>query len=151
MHDDLPLGEFLTCALHQLEEVLLMGVDALVLEESEEMELRVVLLPVGDEVRPLLALEELAGRESVVDALQLLDDDPARAHVEVADFGRALIAVRQPNRLAAAVEKAVRIPRPNLVDDGRLRPVHRVPLLALVHTPAITNDQNYRSHLSFLL
>ena len=149
MHDNLPFGKLASRALHQLEEVLLVGMDALVLQKAEEMERRVVLLPARNQVRPLLALEEIAGRKTVVDALQLLDDDTASAHVEVADFGRSLIAVWKPHRLAAAVQKAVRIARANLVDDGRLRPVNRIPVLAVVHSPTVTNDQNYRSHFLF--
>ncbi len=63
-----------------------MGVDALVLEESEEMELAVVLLPIGNDLRPLLALEQIARGKAIVDALQFLDDDTASAHVEMADL-----------------------------------------------------------------
>ena len=150
MHHNLPLGELGARALHQLEEVLLVGVGALVLQEPKEVELRVVLLPVRDEVLPLGRLEELTRRKTVVNALQLLHDDAPRAHVEVTDLGRALIAVRQPNRLAAAVQQTMRIARADLVDDGRLRLVHRIPLLARVHAPAIANNQNNRSHFLFI-
>ena len=121
MDDDAALRELGARAPHELEEVFLVGVNALVLQKAEEVELRVVLLPVRDEVLPLRALEELARGESVVDALQLLHDDAPGAHVEVADFGGALVAVGEAYGLAAAVQEAVRIARPDLVDDGRLR------------------------------
>ena len=81
MNDDAPFGELLARTLHQLEEMLLVGVNSLVLEKPEEMERGVVLLPVRDEVLPLRALEELARGKPVVDALKLLDDDTPRAHV----------------------------------------------------------------------
>ena len=48
VNDDAAFGELRAGALHELEEVLLVGVDALVLQEAEEMELRVVGLPLGD-------------------------------------------------------------------------------------------------------
>ena len=150
MNDDAALGELGARTLHELEEVLLVGMDALVLKEPEEMELRVVGLPPGDEVLPLRALEELAGREAVVDALQLLDDDAAGAHVEVADLGAALIAVRQADGLAAAVEQAVGIARPDLVDHRGLGAIHGIAVGAGVHTPAVANDEYYWSHLFIL-
>ena len=86
MHDDAPLGELGARTLHELEKMLLVGVHALVLEQPEEVELRIVLLPLGNQVLPLGALEELAGGKPVVDALKLLYDDASRAHVEVADL-----------------------------------------------------------------
>ena len=126
--------------------MLLVGVNALVLEKAEEVELRVVLLPLRNHVLPLRALEEVAGRKAVVDALELLDYDPARAHVEMADFGRALVAVGKAHRLAAAVEEAVRIASADLVNDGRLRPVHGIAVLTRVDAPAVADDENNRSH-----
>ena len=38
MNDDAPFGELLARTLHQLEEMLLVGVNSLVLEKPEEME-----------------------------------------------------------------------------------------------------------------
>ena len=146
MDDDAALRELGARAPHELEEVFLVGVNALVLQKAEEVELRVVLLPVCDEVLPLRALEELTRGESVVDALQLLHDDAPGAHVEVADFGGALVAVGEAHGLAAAVQEAVRIARPDLVDDGRLRRHHRVPVGTRVHAPAVADDQDNRSH-----
>ena len=150
MNDDAPFGELLARTLHQLEEMLLVGVNSLVLEKAEEMELRVVLLPVRDEVLPLRALEELARGKPVVDALQLLDDDTPSAHVEVTDLGRPLVAVGKPDRLAAAVEKAVRVARPDLVDDRRLCAINRIAVGAGVDSPAVADDENYWSHFSSL-
>jgi hypothetical protein len=59
MNDDLPLGEFGAGALHKLKKMLLMSVDTLVLKETEEMELGIVLLPVFNELAPLLVLKEM--------------------------------------------------------------------------------------------
>ena len=121
----------------------------LVLQEAEEVQQAAVLLPVRDEVLPLRALEKLAAGKSVVDALQLLHDDAARAHVQVAHLARALVAVGQAHGLAAAVQQAVRIARPYLVDDGRLRRRHGIAVVADVHAPPVANDQYNWSH--FLL
>ena len=87
MNDDSALGEFGAGALHEFEKMLLMGVNALVLKKTEEMELGIVLLPVLDEITPLLVLKEIAGCETVVNALQFLNDDAPGAHVEVTHFG----------------------------------------------------------------
>ena len=146
MHHDAPLWELRPRALHQLEKMLLVGVDALVLEKAEEVELGVVRLPLRNEALPLRALEELAGGESVVDALELLHHDAARAHVEVAHLGAALVAVGQAHGLAAAVEQAVRVARPYLVDHRRLGSEHGIPLASRVHSPSIADYQNYWSH-----
>jgi hypothetical protein len=126
--------------------MLLMGVDTLVLKKPEEVELRIVLLPVLDEILPLLILEKIARSKAVIDALQLLNNDAPRAHVEVADFGRALIAIGKTNCLAAAIEKAMRIARTNLVDDRSLRSVNAIAIFALINAPTVTNDEYYRSH-----
>ena len=146
MHDDLPLRELGAGPAHELEEVLLVGVHALVLEEAEEVELRVVLLPLRDQVLPLRALEEVARGEPVVDALELLHDDPSRAHVEVPDLGRTLVAVGKADRLAAAVEEAVGIACADLVDDRRLGVVDGIAVVARIDAPAVADDENYRSH-----
>ncbi len=103
MDDDPTLGELLAGALHEFEEMFLVGMHALVLQQAKEVELGIVLLPVGDEIRPLLALEEFAGAEAVVDALQFLDHDAPGAHIQVPDFGRTLVAIGQTHSLAAAV------------------------------------------------
>jgi hypothetical protein len=131
--------------------MLLMSVDALVLKKAEEMELGIVLLPVLDEITPLLVLKEIAGCEPVVDALQFLNDDAPGAHVEMAHFGRTLVAVGKTDRLAAAVEKTMGITGADLIDNGRFGAIDAIAVLALVNTPAVTDDEYYRSHFVYLL
>ena len=147
VHDDLPFRKFLARALHQLEEMLLMRMHAFVLQEAEEVECGVVGLPVRNQLLPLQALEEFAGGEAVVDALELLHNDTSRAHVEVAHLGAALIAVGQADGLAAAVQETVRIARADLVDGRRLRRKYAVAVGSGVHTPAVANDQYDGSHV----
>jgi hypothetical protein len=146
MNDDLTLGEFGTGTLHKFKKMLLMGVDALVLEEAEEMKLRIVLLPVLDEITPLLVLKEIAGGEPVVNALQFLNDDAPGTHIKVPDFGRTLVAVGKTYSLAAAVEKTMGITGTDLIDNGRFGAIDAIAVLALVNTPAVTDDEYYRSH-----
>jgi len=126
--------------------MLLMGVDALVLKEAEEMELGIILLPVLDEITPLLVLKEIAGGEPVVDALQFLNDDAPGAHIEVADFRRTLVTVGKTYSLAAAVEKTMGIAGADLIDNGRFGAINAIAVLALVNTPTVTDDEYYRSH-----
>jgi hypothetical protein len=126
--------------------MLLMSMHAFVLKETEEMERRIVVLPVRDESLPLRALEEFAGRKAIVDALELLNNDAPCAHVEVTDFGRTLIAVGKTHGLAAAIEKAVRIFGADCVDDRGLGCCCGVAVCAVVHAPAVTDDKYYRSH-----
>jgi hypothetical protein len=64
--------------------MLLMSVDAFILEKPEEMELRIVLLPIRNEVLPFLVLEKIARSKTVVNALKLLYDDTTRSHIEMA-------------------------------------------------------------------
>ena len=115
------------------------------------MELRIVLLPLGDQVLPLFVFEKIARSKSVVNALQLLDNDAPGTHVEMSYLARSLITVRQANGFAAAIQKAMRIPCADLIDDGSLRPIHRIAVLARIDAPAVANYENHRSHCLFLL
>ena len=145
MDHDAALGELLAGAAHDLEEVLLVGVDALVLQQAHEVELGVVGLPVGDERLPLRALEELAALEAIVDALELLLHDAARAHVQVAHLGRALVAIGQAHFLARALNAAPRITRAQTVDDGGLGIEDGVAGETGIHPPAVADDQANRA------
>ena len=146
MDNNLPFREFLASLAHELEKVLLMGVHTFVLKKAEEMERRIVAFPVRDESLPFRALEELAGGESVIDALKFLDNDAAGTHVEVTDFGGTLITIRKADSLATAVEKAMRIFGADCVNHRGLGCCGGVSVCAIVHAPAVTDDKYYRSH-----
>ena len=104
MDDDLARRVLAPGAAHDLEEMLLVGVDALVLEQAEQVEASARALPVGDQALPLGGLEQLPAAEAVVDALEFLDDHAAGAHVQMADLARSLVAFRQADGFAAAGE-----------------------------------------------
>ncbi len=140
MHHNAAFREFLPRATHQLEEVLLVRMHALILQQAKEMELRIILLPVRNQIRPLRRLEKFARGKTIVNALQLLHHDSPRAHVEVPHFRAPLIPIRQAHRFATAIQQAMRITRANLINDRRLRAVHTVAVLAGIDAPAIADD-----------
>ncbi len=82
-----------------------MGVDALVLEQAQQVQAAAVGLPVIDEALPQVPGPDAAVRQPVVQAFQLLDDDAAGPHVQVADFAGALVAVGQAHGFAGGVQQ----------------------------------------------
>ena len=87
-------------------------------------------------------LEELAVADALVDAGEVLVDDPAGAHVHVADFGVAHLAGRQADRLARRDRAALRIPRQQRVVDGRARQRDGVVGRIRADAPAVEDDEN---------
>ena len=100
-----PSGILLAGAAHDLEEVLLVRVHALVLQQPEQVQAAAVVLPAHCTSRShARRLEQVAGAQPVVDALELLHHDAAGAHVQMADLAGALVAVGQPHGFAGAVQ-----------------------------------------------
>ncbi|MBQ6524567.1 MAG: glutathione peroxidase, partial [Atopobiaceae bacterium] len=64
------------------------------------------------------------------------------------DRDGSVVARFEPTDDMAAVEKAVGIPGSYLVYDGRLRPVHRIAVLAGIDAPAVPDDQDGRLRIS---
>jgi hypothetical protein len=126
--------------------MLLMGMHALVLKKAKEMKRGRVVLPVGNHSLPFGAFEKLAGGKAVVDELKLLHDNTPGSHIEMTDFGRSLISIRQSHGFAAAIEKAVRIFGAYRIDYRSFGHSRRIAVGAVIHTPAVTNDKYYRSH-----
>ena len=145
MDDDAALGELLAGAAHDLEEMLLVGVDALILQQAHQMKLGLVRLPIGDQRLPLRALEQLPALQAVVDALELLLHDAARAHVQVAHLGRALVTIGQTHLLARALNAAPRVTRAQTVDHGGLGAEDGVAGETGIHPPTVADDQADRA------
>ena len=137
-------------AAHDLEEMLLVRVDALVLEEAEEVQNAPVGLPARDESDPLLHAEKRARPEAVVDALELLDHDAAGAHVQVPDLGGALVPVGKPDGLARALQRRPGVRGLVGRDVRRLGGGDGVALGSRVEAPAVAYDQDHGSHGGFL-
>jgi hypothetical protein len=146
MDEDRSRGIFLSGPAHDLEEMLLVGVDPLVLEQAEEMEAALALLPVPRQIFPDLSCEEFAGAQPVVDPFEFLDDDPAGPHVEMAHLRRPLIPLRKPHRLAGALQKGPGILRLEPVTVGRFGRQNGISLGVFAVPPSVTNDQAHRSH-----
>ena len=93
-------------AAHDLEEVLLVRVHALVLQQAQQVQpARALACQSATSRFHCGDLEQRARAQPVVDALQLLDHDAAGAHVEVPHLARPLVAVGQPHGLAGAVQE----------------------------------------------
>ena len=67
------------------------------------------------------ALEQLAVADALVDAREVLVDDPAGAHVHVADLGVAHLPGRQSDRLAGRDQLRMRVALQQRVVDRRAR------------------------------
>ena len=119
-----------------------MAMDALILEQADKMQGRSFLLAIIDGGEKGLILEELTRLDRLVDAHHGLEDYPAAADRDVADFGISLVAGGQADGRAAAMQEAVRIILPieivildvGLSDDisGLIGPV----------APAVADDEN---------
>ena len=88
-------------------------------------------------------LEERAVADRDVHALEILEEDPARADREMADLGVAHLALGQPDRLARGLQRRVRIFAPEPVEDGRLRELDRVAGSGRRAAPAVEDDERY--------
>ena len=102
-------------------QVLLVAVHAAVRDQADEVQR--VLPPAQRSIAAASAglLEELAVADALVDAREVLVDDPAGAHVHVADLGVAHLAGGQADRFAGGDQLRVRIPLHQRVVDRRAR------------------------------
>src|SRR5918995_1139438 len=118
-------------------------VNSAVGDEAQEMDVRLSLTRACERVHERRVLEELAGRDGVVDPHEVLEDDAAGADREVADLGVAHLAGRQPDGLTRRVQGRVRKALPELVEDGRLRQLDGVPGAGRSAPPAVEDDERY--------
>ena len=131
--------------LDERVQVPLVAVDAAIGHEAEQVER---LPSVRDAVHARdqgLAREELAVANALVDAREVLIDDPAGAHVHVADFGVAHLSCRQTDGFARRDQLRVRVAAHQLVEDGLAR--HRDCVVRTVgaNAPAVEDDEDDRS------
>jgi hypothetical protein len=89
--------------------------------------------------------EELPALDQLVDPDDLLLDDAAGSHVEVADLGRALIARAQADLAAGGTEDAVGVGGEQLLQDGGMRERDGVAGVVTTDPPAVADDQHDRS------
>jgi hypothetical protein len=82
-------------ARHDFKQVCLVRMNALVLEQPQQMEPAFLLAPGAHQGHPLAAFEERAVAQGVVNALQLLQNNATGAYVQMSDFTRPLVSFRQ--------------------------------------------------------
>ena len=119
MHNNLALREFLASLAHELEEMLLMRKHAFVLKETEEMERRIVVLPVRDESLPLRALEEFAGRKTIGD-FPGQKPLPGRVNVVLSRSGNEIPGFTLCGSVEEAVELAKTADRAMVIGGGSI-------------------------------
>src|SRR2546425_2457255 len=94
-------------------EVFLVGMDAAVAQQAQEMDSR---LPTPlHELHEKRLLEEVAAQDGGVDARDFLVDDSARADVQVADFGISHEAVGKSHALARSMDQRPGVDRKSVV------------------------------------
>jgi hypothetical protein len=86
--------------------------------------------------------EELAALDQLVDPDDLLLDDTAGAHVEVAHLRRALIAGPKTDGATGGAEHGVGIIREDAGEDLRMGERDRVSGVVTADAPAVTDDQH---------
>ena len=130
--------------LDQRVQVLLAAVDAAVREQADEVQ-RVLAVDAAIHRRgERRAREQLAVADALVDAREVLVDDPAGAHVHVADLGVAHLPGGQADRFAGRDQLRVRIPLQQRVVGRRARERDGVVLGLGPEPPAVEDDEDDR-------
>ena len=124
---------------------------AFVLQEAEQMQTGKALhsnaaTPRIHKLLPAIAFKKFAGRQTVVDAFQLLYDDAPGAHVQMSDFRRALITCRQTDSLPARIQRCPRILFFVRIDVWRVCGFDGVALDFVVEAPTVADDKCDKSH-----
>ena len=113
-----------------------MRVNATVRDEAEEMDVPSPLARACERGYERLVLRERTVRDRVVHALEVLEKHAARADREVTDLRVAHLPGRKPDRLTRRSERRVRVPRPERVEDRRLRELDGVPRARAARVPS---------------
>ena len=88
-------------------------------------------------------LEELTGLDRPVDPHEVLEDHAARADRQVPDLGVPHLPRREPDVLARRAQGRVGVARPEIVEDGRVRQLDRVPGAGRRTAPPVEDDERY--------
>ena len=118
-------------------------VDTAVGDEPEEVHISAALLRPLEGAVERRVLEERAVADRDVHALEILEEDPARADREMADLGVAHLALRQPDRLSRGLQRRVRKLAPEPIEDRRPRELDRVAGPRRRAAPAVEDDERY--------
>ena len=118
-------------------------VDTPMRDEPEEVHISAPLARPLERAVERRVLEERAVADRDVHALEILEEDPARADREMADLGVAHLALRQPDRLARGLQRRVRKLAPEPVEHRRPRELDRVARPRRRAAPAVEDDERY--------
>ena len=118
--------------------------NAAVRKKSPYVEVGILLLAVVDSAEEVLVLKENAVLDILGDQCKILIDDPAAAHVHMADFGVAHLAVRQTYEKAGSIALLEGTFCHQFVHDRCLCHVYCVCDVVLGQTISVKNHQNYR-------
>ncbi len=101
-------------------------------------------LELADKIPQCRQARDLALGERLVDARQILQDDPAGPDIGVPDLGIAHLAVGQADIVLARVEMRVRPAADQFVPDRRLGAINRVIGAVRALAPAVEDAQHER-------
>ena len=144
MHPDL-VQALLLGQLQQGEEMVLVGVHALVLHQAHQVQGGIVLPAVLDRLEQGRVLEKALVPDGAADVLQHLHDYPAGAQIGVAGLAVALHSRRQPNGLTAGLHLRVGKVLPIRIEVGRPGQGDGVARAFGRQPPTVQNQQDNRS------
>jgi hypothetical protein len=124
------------------DRMILMRMHAAGRHEPDQVAGAAALLELFDQAGQRRRTFDLAARDRVADARQVLHDDAARANVEMPDLGIAHLPVGQADVAARRAQKCVRSRRPQAVEARGLGLTDGVVRHFLAPTPAIQHDKH---------
>ena len=139
-----PLGHVLpACQLEERPQLVDVRVDAAVGDEAEQVDVAAALSGPAEGAEEGRVLEELTGLDRPVDAHEVLEGHAAGPDREVADLGVPHLPRREPDVLARRAQGRVGMARPEIVEDGRVRQLDRVPRAGRRTSPSVEDDERY--------
>ncbi len=124
-------------------QVVEVRMDAAVRDEPEQVDVPAPLACARERADERLVREEAAVADRAVDALEVHVDDAARADRQVPDLRVPHLAGREPDRLAARLQRRVRVLPPEPVEHRRRRELDRVPGAGRRAAPPVEDDERY--------
>ena len=128
----------------QRRDLVLMRMHPAGRDQPHHMRGAAAFLELADELLQGRQVRDLAFGERLVDARQILQHDPARPDIGVADLGIAHLAVGQPDIVLARIELGVRPAAHQLVPDRGFGPADRIIGAVRPLAPAVEDAQHDR-------
>ena len=125
-------------------DLVLVRMDPARRNKPHDMRRAAALFKLGDKLLQRRQACDLAFGEHLVDAREILDDDPAGTDIGVADLGIAHLPVGQTNVMLARVELGMRPAPHQLVPDRGFRLIDRVVGAVRPLAPAVEDAEHQR-------